>query len=151
MSSFAIIPAAGLSRRMGEPKLLKTYRRKPLIQHTLEAWCLSRVDRVLIVIRSDDQALQALLQIIGRHLSFDIVLADAPPEMKDSFWAGWTHLQKSTELSGSDVILMAPQICLIYRVQSSTNYWISIRSTLIQFLCQNTKAVAAIPPCFLKL
>ena len=108
MNSFAIIPAAGLSRRMGEPKLLKTYRRKPLIQHTLEAWCLSRVDRVLIVIRSDDQALQALLQIIGRHLSFDIVLADAPPEMKDSFWAGWTHLQKSTELSGSDVILMAP-------------------------------------------
>ncbi|MFP6588399.1 MAG: nucleotidyltransferase family protein [Pirellulaceae bacterium] len=108
MNSFAIIPAAGLSRRMGESKLLKMYRHKPLIQHTLEAWCLSRVDRVLVVIRADDHALQALLQNIGQRLSFNIVLADAPPEMKDSFWAGWTHLHESSELSGNDVILMAP-------------------------------------------
>ena len=108
MNSFAIIPAAGLSRRMGEPKLLKTYRDKPLIEHTLEAWCLSRVDRVLVIIRADDHALQVLLQNIRQRLSFEIVLADAPPEMKDSFAAGWTHLQESSELSGNDVILMAP-------------------------------------------
>ena len=108
MNSFAIIPAAGLSRRMGEPKLLKTYRHKPLIEHTLEAWCLSRVDRVLVIIRADDHALQVLLQNIRQRLSFEIVLADAPPEMKDSFAAGWTYLQESSELSGNDVILMAP-------------------------------------------
>lgn len=108
MNSFAIIPAAGLSRRMGEPKLLKTYRHKPLIEHTLEAWCLSRVDRVLVIIRADDHALQVLLQNIRQRLSFEIVLADAPPEMKDSFVAGWAYLQESSELSGNDVILMAP-------------------------------------------
>ena len=108
MSSFAIIPAAGLSRRMGEPKLLKTYRHKPLIQHTLEAWCLSKVDRVLVVIRADDHALETLLQNIGQSLSFIIVLAHAPKEMKDSFWAGWDHLQESSALSENDVILTAP-------------------------------------------
>ncbi len=108
MNSFAIIPAAGLSRRMGEPKLLKTYRHKPLIQHTLEAWCLSKVDRVLVVIRADDHALETLLQKIGQSLSFEIALAQAPQEMKDSFWAGWEHLQKSSALSGNDVILTAP-------------------------------------------
>jgi molybdenum cofactor cytidylyltransferase len=108
VNSFAIIPAAGLSRRMGEPKLLKTYRDKPLIEHTLEAWCLSRVDRVLVIIRADDHALQVLLQNIRQRLSFAVVLADAPSEMKDSFAAGWTHLQESSELSGNDVILMAP-------------------------------------------
>ena len=108
MSSFAIIPAAGLSRRMGEPKLLKTYRHKPLIQHTLEAWCLSKVDHVLVVIRADDHALETLLQNIGQSLSFIIVLAHAPKEMKDSFWAGWDHLQESSALSGNDVILTAP-------------------------------------------
>ena len=108
MNSFAIIPAAGLSRRMGEPKLLKTYRDKPLIEHTLEAWCLSRVDRVLVIIRADDHALQVLLQNIRQRLSFEVVPADAPSEMKDSFAAGWTYLQESSELSGNDVILMAP-------------------------------------------
>ena len=108
MSSFAIIPAAGLSRRMGEPKLLKTYRHKPLIQHTLEAWCLSKVDHVLVVIRADDHALETLLQNIGQSLSFIIVLAHAPKEMKDSFWAGWNYLQESSALSGNDVILTAP-------------------------------------------
>jgi molybdenum cofactor cytidylyltransferase len=109
VNSFAIIPAAGLSRRMGESKLLKLYRHKPLIQHTLEAWCASRVDRVLIVVRADDHALQALLQSLAQHLSFEIVLADPPPpEMKDSFLAGWTHLQESSALAGNDAILMAP-------------------------------------------
>jgi molybdenum cofactor cytidylyltransferase len=108
VSSFAIIPAAGLSRRMGEPKLLKTYRHKALIQHTLEAWCLSKVDHVLVVIRADDHALETLLQNIGQRLSLKIVLAHAPKEMKDSFWAGWEHLQESSALSGNDVILTAP-------------------------------------------
>ena len=108
MSSYAIIPAAGLSRRMGEPKLLKTYRDKPLIQHTLEAWCLSKVDRVLVVIREDDRVLETLLQNIGQSLSFKIVLAQAPPEMKDSFLAGWEHLQESSAMSENDVLLTAP-------------------------------------------
>lgn len=108
MSSYAIIPAAGLSRRMGEPKLLKTYRDKPLIQHTLEAWCRSKVDRVLVVIREDDRVLETVLQNIGQSLSFKIVLAHAPPEMKDSFLAGWEHLQESSAMSENDVLLTAP-------------------------------------------
>jgi molybdenum cofactor cytidylyltransferase len=36
--AFAIIPAAGESRRMGEPKLLLPVNGRPLIAHTISAW-----------------------------------------------------------------------------------------------------------------
>ena len=49
MNFVAIIPAAGLSRRMGEPKLLKLFDGEPLIDHVLKAWLASRVNRVVIV------------------------------------------------------------------------------------------------------
>lgn len=43
-----IIPAAGTSRRMGEPKLLLPYRGKPLIVHSLTV-ALEACERVILV------------------------------------------------------------------------------------------------------
>src|ERR1043165_1578126 len=59
---FALVPAAGYSVRMGEPKLLLPVAGRPLIEHTLEAWQRSQVDRIVVVIRPGDQALAVAVE-----------------------------------------------------------------------------------------
>ena len=58
MNFVAIIPAAGLSRRMGEPKLLKQFEGTPLINHVLDAWLASGVQRIVVVVREDNKVLR---------------------------------------------------------------------------------------------
>src|SRR5690606_37389168 len=48
--SFAILPAAGQSRRMGAPKLLLPWGETTLIGEVIRSWKDSRVDQVLVVI-----------------------------------------------------------------------------------------------------
>ena len=81
MNCIAIVPAAGLSRRMGEPKLLKHFDGAPLINHVLNAWLASGVQRVVVVVREENTDLREhLLQF-----DVDIATADPPPEqMKDN-------------------------------------------------------------------
>ncbi|HMP05911.1 MAG TPA: NTP transferase domain-containing protein, partial [Lacipirellulaceae bacterium] len=55
--SFAIVPAAGRSVRMGAPKLLLPVAGRPLIDHVLAAWSASRSTRIVVVVRGDDHAL----------------------------------------------------------------------------------------------
>ena len=55
--SFALIPAAGHSLRMGQPKLLMPVEGRPLILHMLAAWQASKVERVVVVVRPDDEQL----------------------------------------------------------------------------------------------
>jgi CTP:molybdopterin cytidylyltransferase MocA len=59
---FALIPAAGYSTRMGQPKLLLPLCGKPLITHTIDAWLSSNVDRVVVVIRPGDDDLAAAVR-----------------------------------------------------------------------------------------
>jgi len=47
---WALVPAAGSSRRMGEPKLLLPYRGRTVIEAVLEAAEASRVERTLVVL-----------------------------------------------------------------------------------------------------
>ena len=53
-ASFAIIPAAGRSQRMGEPKLLLPWGQSTIIEHVLAVWCASRVEAVVMVVHPDD-------------------------------------------------------------------------------------------------
>ncbi|MEZ6078052.1 MAG: NTP transferase domain-containing protein [Pirellulaceae bacterium] len=52
--TFAIVPAAGRSRRMGQSKLLLPWRGTTVIEHVIEAWLRSRVTQVVVVARRDD-------------------------------------------------------------------------------------------------
>jgi molybdenum cofactor cytidylyltransferase len=62
---YAIIPAAGISQRMGQPKLLLPWPARQsepatmgtVIDRVLEAWTTSRVAETIVVIRSIDEAL----------------------------------------------------------------------------------------------
>jgi molybdenum cofactor cytidylyltransferase len=55
--SFAIVPAAGRSARMGAPKLLLPLGDRPVIDWVLAAWTASRVTRTVVVVRADDAPL----------------------------------------------------------------------------------------------
>ena len=60
---FAVIPAAGQSRRMGSRhKLLLPWGESRIIEHLLRAWLSSRIDRVVLVSRPDDEALHDVVR-----------------------------------------------------------------------------------------
>jgi molybdenum cofactor cytidylyltransferase len=103
--TFAIVPAAGRSVRMGTGKLLLPWRGRPLIDHLLDAWRSSRVGRVVVVARADDDALLAHLR--GHDVDL-VVPATAPPEMKDSVCAALDHIRDRYRPKPLDVWLLAP-------------------------------------------
>lgn len=104
----AIIPAAGHSRRMqGAHKLLLPFRGTSIIEHLLHAWSASQVDRIGIVVRRDDVALQATCRAWSQ---VDLILPDTdPPDMRHSVQSGieyFTEIFRATlfrvTLQGSD-------------------------------------------------
>lgn len=99
-SCYAIIPAAGSSRRMGTPKLLLPWpvRREPssgselgttttstVIDSVLQAWTTSRVDETIVVIRSDDTA---LIDLCRRWPVTIVHPTEATKDMKGSICVG---------------------------------------------------------------
>jgi len=103
--SFAIIPAAGRSRRMGTPKLLLGVEGRPLVDHALRAWVDSSVDRVFVVVRKDDAPLA------GRCREFGVELIGArpdPAEMRDSLEIALRHIEERWSPLPTDAWLVAP-------------------------------------------
>jgi molybdenum cofactor cytidylyltransferase len=81
MKSFAIIPAAGRSQRMGRPKLLLPWGGQSIIEHVIGVWHASRVDRVIMVVHPLDKRLAEMGVAAGACV---VRPAEAPAEMKDS-------------------------------------------------------------------
>ena len=105
MKSFAVIPAAGDSRRMGQPKLLMPWGDKCVIEKVLSAWNSSEVSHVVVVVRSDDQPLLARCKGTG----IEVALVDAPTaDMKASVQAGLAYISDQHSPSANDVWLVAP-------------------------------------------
>ena len=77
----AIIPAAGLSRRMGQPKLLLPWRGATVISHLVEELKAAGINQIFVVVRSNDSALTAAVTDAGAtavHPETD------PPDMRAS-------------------------------------------------------------------
>jgi molybdenum cofactor cytidylyltransferase len=103
--SFAIIPAAGASRRMGQDKLLLPWRGRTIVEHVLDAWQSSRVDRVVLIIRPADDR----LALLGDRHGVDVVVPPAAPaEMKDSVCLGLEHVKRNYDPHPTDAWLLAP-------------------------------------------
>ncbi|MCA9261465.1 MAG: nucleotidyltransferase family protein [Planctomycetales bacterium] len=103
--SFAVIPAAGRSVRMGTPKLLLPISGQLLIERTLEVWCASGVDRVAVVCRSDDDDVQAICR------QFPVEVASAPKSTRDmraSLEIGVAQLEAVAGPRDGDALVVAP-------------------------------------------
>ena len=103
--SYAIVPAAGRSERMGTPKLLLPLGDRTIIEHVLGAWTASSVTTTVVVARADDEAL------LARCRRFPVELAtpvEPPVDMKASVQWGVAHVQARYAPADSDAWLVAP-------------------------------------------
>lgn len=78
---FAIIPAAGLSRRMGRPKLLIPWAGATVIDQVVRVFRRPEITLTVVVIRPGDVALRQAVESTGARV---LEPADPPPEMRDS-------------------------------------------------------------------
>lgn len=107
---YAIVPAAGRSRRMGAPKLLLPWptRERPcglLIDQVLAAWTASLVSRVVVVVRRDDQPLIDAC----RRWKVDLLTPEQPPsDMTASIQIGLQHLESVSAPSENAGCFIAP-------------------------------------------
>ncbi len=103
--SYAVVPAAGNSRRMERHKLLLAWKDATVMEHVLSAWTNSRVSRVVVVLRANDCELQE----ICRRADIDVVIPDQdPPDMKVSVQHGLTHIEREYDPADGDVWMLAP-------------------------------------------
>jgi molybdenum cofactor cytidylyltransferase len=106
--TFAIVPAAGHSLRMGQPKLLMRLEGRPLIEHSLEAWRTGGVDRIVVVVRAGDAALAAAIGALPWP-NIDLVRPRIdPPDMKASVQAALRHVAERCSPANDDAFLVAP-------------------------------------------
>ena len=105
MTSFAVIPAAGVSRRMGTDKLLLPWGSTTVLAHVLEAWQTSRVDQLVVVTRPDNSRVVSIAESAGADV---VVPPQAPQQMRDSVGLGLQHIGDNYPVDDSSVWLMAP-------------------------------------------
>lgn len=102
---FALIPAAGRSRRMGTSKLLLPWNGKTVVEHLIGTLTRSEITAVTIVIRPDDHALRDVVQ----QTSAIVVVPDhEPPEMRDSIELGLRAIRQRFAPSDNDGWLLIP-------------------------------------------
>lgn len=103
--SFAVIPAAGHSRRMGCPKLLLPWGDSTVIEQVLSAWRASGVEQIAVVVRPGDTELAHCC----RQSGVDVVVPHADPaEMKDSVRLGLQWIRSRYDPRPTDAWLLAP-------------------------------------------
>ncbi len=102
---FGIVPAAGRSARMGQPKLLLPWKGTTLMEHVLRQWRASRIDRVIAVAHPEDAKLHALLSNAGAEL---VIPLAPPPDMKCSVQIALEHLAEFHAPRDTDAWLLAP-------------------------------------------
>ena len=102
---FALIPAAGRSRRMGSPKLLLPWHDSTVIEHLVCTLSRPEITAIVVVVRPDDLELQAALQ---RTAAIAIVPDRDPPEMRDSVEIGLRAIRNRFQPRADDAWLLIP-------------------------------------------
>jgi molybdenum cofactor cytidylyltransferase len=100
----AIVPAAGVSRRMGEPKLLLPFGGSTVVEETVAALYAGGAARIAVVTRPDDAALRERL----RDLAGVLTAVNPEPErgMLSSILAGLEALGGPGPLAAAGAVLL---------------------------------------------
>ncbi len=102
---FALIPAAGRSRRMGTSKLLLPWLNTTVIEQLISTLARPDVTAVAIVIRPDDHALQ---EVVQRTSAIAVIPDHEPPEMRDSIEIGLRAIRQRFTPADNDGWLLIP-------------------------------------------
>ena len=100
-----IVPAAGHSRRMGQPKLLLPLGDRPVIARLVEAFDHPSVLDVLVVIRPDDAVLAEAAAAAGAVV---VRAPEPPPDMKASVRWGLDEMTKRWGAGEIDGWMLVP-------------------------------------------
>lgn len=102
---FAVIPAAGFSRRMGADKLLEEIDGVPLFRRVLQTWQAASLEAIVVVTRPSNPDLIHLCQ----QEACDLVVADHDPaDMKATTMIGLAYLEEHFAPHSEDAWLLAP-------------------------------------------
>ncbi|QDT28607.1 nucleotidyltransferase family protein [Gimesia panareensis] len=102
---FAVIPAAGHSRRMGTHKLLLSLGKETVIQRLIRGLGISRICRIIIVARRADQSFAA--HLAGEDVELVQPEVD-PPDMKASVQAALRWIEAHYHPTEEDSWLLIP-------------------------------------------
>lgn len=107
---FAVVPAAGHSRRMGQPKLLLPFRGRSIVAHLIETLVASGLSEVVIVVRSGDTALAEEVQSlqVERPQLHMVQPAIDPADMRTSVQIGLDALVRRHQPAAGDAWLLVP-------------------------------------------
>ena len=101
----AIVPAAGQSTRMGQPKLLLALNGRPIIQHVITALRDGGVDRVLVVAGPHVPELPMAAAAAGA----DVCLLEEPTiDMRATVERGIRWLEEMVKPQSNDFWFLAP-------------------------------------------
>jgi len=103
--SFAIVPAAGSSSRMGVPKLMLPWGESTIIETLLDTWKASRVRATVVVVPPDDRELADLCWHAGAEV---VIPPQQPSEMKHSIRIALKHIAQHLRPRDTDAWLVAP-------------------------------------------
>jgi molybdenum cofactor cytidylyltransferase len=102
---FAVVPAAGQSRRMGRPKLLLPLGTSTVIAKMLSALARPEIAATIVVVRPDDEPLRAAVAESGATPLQPTV---PPPEMRQSVEHALRHIEARFHPRADEGWLLAP-------------------------------------------
>jgi len=102
---FAVVPAAGHSRRMGRAKLLLPLGDLTVIATLLATLQRPEIAQIVVVVRRDDEPLRSAVAACG---AFVLTPAIDPPDMRDSVEHALTHLRNEFHPADTDGWLLCP-------------------------------------------
>ena len=102
---FAVIPAAGVSRRMGQPKLLLPLGGRPVIVRLLDVLDRPDITETVVVIRPDDDELAEVVESTGARI---VRPAIPPPDMRTSVSAAIESIESQHRPTARDAWLLVP-------------------------------------------
>lgn len=102
---FAVIPAAGLSRRMGLPKLLLPWQDSTVIECLLRTLQRPEIVATVVVMRPDDVDLR---NAVARTSAIAVIPGHAPPDMRDSVELGLQTLRERFQPRDEEAWFLIP-------------------------------------------
>ena len=102
---FAIIPAAGLSERMGQPKQLLEFGSSTILQSVIETVLDGGIDGLIVV---TNRTVADALDIAKDPRFLTAILENVEAEMLDSILLGVDGLAEKFKPNGSDAFMVCP-------------------------------------------
>jgi molybdenum cofactor cytidylyltransferase len=105
MRTFGLIPAAGKSSRMGQPKLLLPLAGQSILEHVVSSVRAGGVAEVLVIVAPGDRVLREMAERSGAHV---LQLAEDTPHMRQTCQQGLDWLEARFHPRADDGWLLLP-------------------------------------------